>query len=92
MKYYLLMTTRQWQELQKQKEDNSIIRPRSFIFNTIIQDSKLKPVRYDYSSKMDDIALNIKMSVKTYTQPLKSLVYIMVRIPIIKMIKSSQPP
>lgn len=61
MKYYLLMTTRQWQELQKQKEDNSIIRLRSFIFNTIIQDSKLKPVRYDYSSKMDDI---IKYCVK----------------------------
>ena len=61
MKYYLLMTTRQWQELQKQKEDNSIIRPRSFVFNTIIQDSKLKPVRYDYSSKMDDI---IKYCVK----------------------------
>ena len=39
-----------------------------------------------------NIELNIKMSVKTYTQPLKSLVYIMVRIPIIKMIKSSQQP
>ncbi|MCX8648767.1 hypothetical protein J3U21_00255 [Gilliamella sp. B2776] len=55
MKYYLLMTTRQWQELQNQKEEYSSFRPNPLITNSLIQYSKLKPVRYDYSSKMDEI-------------------------------------
>ena len=55
MKYYVLITAKQWQEYQKQKENDS---PFSFISlssSTIIEYSKLKPVYYDYRSKIDEI-------------------------------------
>lgn len=55
MKYYLLMTTKQWQEYQKQKENDSLFSSISLSSNTIIEYSKLRPVYYDYSSKLDEI-------------------------------------
>ena len=55
MKYYLLMTTKQWQEYQKQKENDSPFSSISLSSNTIIEYSKLRPVYYDYSSKLDEI-------------------------------------
>ncbi|PWV58494.1 hypothetical protein C7375_11927, partial [Frischella perrara] len=55
MKYYLLMTTKQWQEYQKQKESDSLFSSISLSSNTIIEYSKLKPVYYNYSSKLDEI-------------------------------------
>ena len=55
MKYYLLMTTKQWQEYQEQKENDSLFSSISLSSNTIIEYSKLRPVYYDYSSKLDEI-------------------------------------
>ncbi|AJA45709.1 DNA/RNA non-specific endonuclease [Frischella perrara] len=55
MKYYLLMTTKQWQEYQKQKENDSPFSSISLSSNTIIEYSKLRPIYYDYSSKLDEI-------------------------------------
>ena len=55
MKYYLLMTTKQWQEYQKQKESDSLFSSISLSSNTIIEYSKLRPIYYDYSSKLDEI-------------------------------------
>ena len=55
MKYYLLMTTKQWQEYQKQKENDSLFSSISLSSNTIIEYSKLRPVYYDYRSKIDEI-------------------------------------
>ena len=55
MKYYLLMTTKQWQEYQKQKENDSLFSSISLSSNTIIEYSKLRPIYYDYSSKLDEI-------------------------------------
>ncbi|WP_392563856.1 hypothetical protein RHO13_11585 [Orbus wheelerorum] len=55
MKYYLLITTRQWQELQQPIDDNALF-PRSFIVpRSIVDYTKLKPVHYRYSREMDEI-------------------------------------
>ncbi|WP_202965334.1 DNA/RNA non-specific endonuclease [Frischella perrara] len=49
------MTTKQWQEYQKQKENDSPFSSISLSSNTIIEYSKLRPIYYDYSSKLDEI-------------------------------------
>ncbi|WP_392564616.1 hypothetical protein RHO13_03935 [Orbus wheelerorum] len=65
MKYYLLITTRQWQELQKPIDDNSLFPHRSIVPRSIVDYTKLKPVRYRYSSEMDDV---VKHCVKNQDQ------------------------
>ena len=55
MKYYVLITAKQWQEYQKQKENDSPFSSISLSSNTIIEFNKLKPVYYDYRSKIDEI-------------------------------------
>ena len=55
MKYYLLMTTKQWQEYQKQKENDSPFSSISLSSNTITEFNELRPVYYDYRSKIDEI-------------------------------------
>ncbi|WP_392564737.1 hypothetical protein RHO13_04830 [Orbus wheelerorum] len=65
MKYYLLMTTRQWQELQKPIDDNSLFPRSSIVPRSIVDYTKLKPVRYRYSNEMDDV---VKHCVKNQDQ------------------------
>ncbi|WP_392552716.1 DNA/RNA non-specific endonuclease [Orbus wheelerorum] len=65
MKYYLLMTTRQWQELQKPIDDNSLFPHSSIVPRSIVDYTQLKPVRYRYSNEMDDV---IKYCVKNQDQ------------------------
>ncbi|WP_392563553.1 hypothetical protein RHO13_09395 [Orbus wheelerorum] len=55
MKYYLLMTTRQWQELQKPIDDNSLFPRSSIVPRSIVDYKQLKPVHYRYSNEMDEI-------------------------------------
>lgn len=55
MKYYLLITAREWQTLQE-PIDNNAFSPRSLLpLRSIIDYEKLKPVRYHYSRQMDEI-------------------------------------
>ena len=55
MKNYVLITAKQWQEYQKQKENDSPFSSISLSSNTITEFNKLRPVYYDYSSKLDEI-------------------------------------
>ena len=55
MKNYILITAKQWKEYQKQKENDSPFSSISLSSNTIIEYSKLRPIYYDYSSKLDEI-------------------------------------
>ncbi|RKS85745.1 DNA/RNA non-specific endonuclease [Orbus hercynius] len=55
MKYYLLLTARQWDELQKPQEENSIFRRSPLVPSRIVDYTQLKPVRYNYSGQMDEI-------------------------------------
>ena len=55
MKNYVLITAKQWKEYQKQKENDSPFSSISLSSNTITEFNKLRPVYYDYSSKIDEI-------------------------------------
>ena len=55
MKNYVLITAKQWKEYQEQKKNGSTYRPTYLNPYTIIEFSKLRPVYYDYSSKLDEI-------------------------------------
>ncbi|WP_392553272.1 hypothetical protein RHO14_05275 [Orbus wheelerorum] len=55
IKYYLLMTLREWQALQKPIDDNSLFPRRSVVPRSIVDYTQLKPVRYRYSSELDDV-------------------------------------
>ncbi|WP_392563031.1 hypothetical protein RHO12_06100 [Orbus sturtevantii] len=55
MNYYLLITRREWQELQQPIDDNPFSRRSLLPPKTIIDYTKFKPVRYRYSSQMDEI-------------------------------------
>ncbi|AJA44482.1 DNA/RNA non-specific endonuclease [Frischella perrara] len=55
MKNYVLITAKQWQEYQKQKENDSPFSSISLSSNTITEFNELRPVYYDYRSKIDEI-------------------------------------
>ena len=55
MKNYVLITAKQWKEYQEQKENSLTYRSTYLNPYTIIEFSKLRPVYYDYSSKLDEI-------------------------------------
>ncbi|WP_392561893.1 hypothetical protein RHO12_12340 [Orbus sturtevantii] len=55
MNYYQLITKREWQELQQPINDNLFSRRSLLPPRTIVDYTKFKPVRYRYSSQMDEI-------------------------------------
>jgi len=55
MKYYLLITAREWQTLQEPIDNNAFFPRSSLPLRAIIDYEKLKPVRYHYSRQMDEI-------------------------------------
>ena len=55
MENYVLITAKQWKEYQEQKGNSLTYRPTYLNPYTIIEFSKLRPVYYDYSSKIDEI-------------------------------------
>lgn len=55
MKYYILVTQKEWKELQKPINEIPFDHSNSFLKKSLVDYAKLKPVRYQYSNHIDEI-------------------------------------